>query len=101
MNGQRVSNAVSAIHRTLGLQLSCAHTPVGCQSDCPHLADQASCTELFNTLNYSDDFAGAEVLFTRSNLSFNTMGTLLDVLHLTESIPKAISPCQVMIYLGI
>ena len=101
MNGQRVSNAVSAIHRSLGRQLRCDHRAAGCNTDCIHLTSQSITTDPFNTLNYSDDFAGAEILFERSSLSFNTMGTFLEVLNLTESLPKAVSPCQIMLYLGI
>ena len=101
MNSQRVSNAVSAIHRWLGSQQFCVHKSTGCDPDCLHLTDQSACNSLdndpFNTLNYSDDFAGAELQFIRSNLSFLSMGTLLEVPNLAESTSKVVSPCQQMI----
>ena len=58
-------------------------------------------TSLLSTLNYSDDFASVEGTLDRATLSFNTMGSLLSELGLSESLDKAVSPCQVLTYLGI
>ena len=105
MNGQRVTNAVSTIHRSLGLSDYCNHKSKGCDPNCTHLTDStltdSSNCDPFNTLNYSDDFAGVQGSLERATLSFNTMGTLLSELGLTEAIDKAVSPCQVLTYLGI
>ena len=105
MNGQRVTNAVSTIHRSLGLSNYCNHKSKGCDPNCTHLTDStltdSSNCDPFNTLNYSDDFAGVQGSLERATLSFNTMGTLLSELGLTEAIDKAVSPCQVLTYLGI
>ena len=101
MNGQRVSSAVSAIHRSLGRQQRCDHRVAGCKPDCSHISNLSNTAVPFNTLNYSDDFGGAELQLDRSKLSFDTMGTLLEVLNLAESVPKAVGPCQIMLYLGI
>ena len=57
MNGQRVTNAVSHIHKSLGLYNKCIHKKGGCDSDCTHLNSDSNNLSLFNTLNYSDDFA--------------------------------------------
>ena len=97
LNGQRVTTAVSMIHRSLGK--SCVHKPKGCDNNCNHLLEPNDTD--FNTLNYSDDFAGAELPLNIAWLSFDLMGWLLLELGLIESLPKAESPCQVMKYLGI
>ena len=101
MNGQRVTNAVSTIHRSLGLAKSCFHTADNCLPSCGHKTDDQVQLVPFNTLNYSDDFAGVEQSFDRALLSFQVMGSLLKVLGLSESENKAESPQTVMTYLGI
>ena len=102
MNGQRVTNCVSAIHRALGFSNSCYHKPTGCDRLCQHLTDSnSSSNSAFNTLNYSDDMADVADTLQRATLSFTLMGSLLEELGLSESIDKAVSPCQVMSYLGI
>ena len=106
LNGQRVTTAVSTIHRTMGTMTECVHKSDGCDSTCGHLTTESVvCPQTtiseFNTLNYSDDFAGAEIDLSRAKLSFNMMGSLLSVLGLTESEKKAESPQKVMKYLGI
>ena len=103
LNGQRVSSAVSAIHRSLGKQSYCSHLKAGCLPDCSHYTPlgNAVLNDPFNTLNYSDDFGGAEVQHSRSKLSFDILGSLLYELGIAESLPKAVSPCNVMKYLGI
>ena len=55
----------------------------------------------FNTLNYSDDFANVEATLERASLSFDTLGSLLTELGLTESVDKAVRPCQILTYLGV
>ena len=80
LNGQRVSNAVSHIHRTLGVR---------------------NHDTSFNILNYSDDYAGCEVTFDSAELSFSSLSTLLSELGLQESVDKAVAPSTTMTYLGV
>ena len=80
MNGQRVSNCVSEIHRTLGKRIH---------------------GQTFNVLNYSDDIAGAQDSFDLAMLSFNSLSSLLLELGLEESSEKAVSPSTTMLYLGV
>ena len=80
LNGQRVSNAVSRIHNHLGLS--------------NHLIP-------FNILNYSDDYAGAELTLENAMLSFTALSSLLSELGLSESVDKAVSPTTTLIYLGV
>ena len=99
-NGQRVTSAVSAIHRSL------RHTHPGSNGvSCHQLCPTANCDreqlKPFNTLNYSDDFAGVEPCLETATVSFNLMSSLLSDLGLTESLNKAEKPCQVLTYLGI
>ena len=101
MNGHRVTNCVSAIHRSLGSENYCSHKSDGCDSNCPHSLTDSITLSPFNTLNYSDDFAGVEGNLNRANISFSVMGSLLTELGLTESTDKAVSPCQRLTYLGI
>ena len=105
MNGQRVSSAITSIHHELGYQTNCNHKVSGCEPGCFHVTNpieaKNSADEPFNSLNYSDDFAGAEVRLFRSTLSFNSLGTLLKELNVAESVDKAVSPSQILIYLGI
>ena len=102
MNGQRVTNAVATIHRSLGYLNSCSHRSNGCDNLCAHICNSSdSVPEAFNTLNYSDDMAGVQASFSRASLSFEMMGTLLEELGLSESLDKAVAPCQIITYLGI
>ena len=57
--------------------------------------------ELFFSLNYSDDFAGAEAAFDRANLAFTSLGQLLVDINLVESTEKACAPAKIMTYLGV
>ena len=99
MNGQRVTNAVATIHRSLGYLNSCSHRSNGCDNLCAHICNSSdSVPEAFNTLNYSDDMAGVQASYSRASLSFEMMGTLLEELGLSESLDKAVSPCQIMTY---
>ena len=100
MNGQRVTNAVTNIHRSLGNSTSCYHIVTGCKHLCPHTVNSEP-LQPFNTLNYSDDFAGVELSADRAKFSFDVMSSLLAELGLAESVHKAVSPCQVLTYLGI
>ena len=101
MNGQRVTNAVSAIHRSIGLSYSDSHISDSCDFSFENVSNSDSNSTAFNTLNYSDDFSGIEESKERATLSFNIMGSLLQELGLSESIDKAVSPCQIITYLGI
>ena len=102
MNGQRVTSAVASIHRNLGLYNYCYHKAEGCDSDCLHLSDSDNYISAhYNTLNYSDDLGGVEETLERATLSFITLGSLLSELGLAEALDKAVSPCQIMTYLGI
>ena len=78
--GQWLSTAVSFIHSHLGLELD---------------------NDPFSILNYADDFAGAEQSLSRADLSFQTLGKLLNELGLFESLDKACPPSTTMTYLGI
>ena len=78
--GQWLTSAVSFIHANLGFEKT---------------------EQLFNILNYADDFAGAEANLLRARLSFDTLGQLLFDIGLTESKSKACSPATSMTYLGV
>ena len=78
--GQWVTSAVSYIHARLGYEKT---------------------QQLFNILNYADDFAGAEAELARAKLSFDTLGQLLSDIGLIESKSKACPPSQSMVYLGV
>ena len=80
MSGQRVSDCVSEIHRTLGKKIH---------------------VESFNILNYSDDYAGCQDSFELAMLSFTSLSSLLLELGLEESSDKAVSPPTTMLYLGV
>ena len=77
MNGQRVSTAIAAIHRSLGHQLQCNHKNTGCQHNCLHVTypteSKEASSDPFNTLNYSEEY-----------------------LHITQNI-RLILPCIVLI----
>ena len=80
MSGQRVSNCVSEIHRSLGRRIH---------------------GQSFNILNYSDDYAGCQDSFELAMLSFTSLSSLLLELGLEESSDKAVSPSTTMLYLGV
>ena len=81
LQGQKVTDAVSWIHRRLGL-------------DTQYQA-------FFNCLNYCDDFGGAEASKSWADMSFIKLGELLAELGLAESEDKARSPSTNMTYLGV
>ena len=80
LNGQRVSNAVSQIHRSFSLK---------------------SWKTSFNILNYSDDYAGAEQFHAAATESFTALSFILSELGLTEAEDKAVAPTTELIYLGV
>ena len=81
LQGQKVSTAVTWIHRRLGLE-----------------TDEEA---LYNSLNYSDDIGGAESSLERAVEAFNSLGKLFTELGLRESSSKAHPPSTSMPYLGI
>ena len=81
LQGQRITNAVSWIHRRLGYE-----TPE---------------EEPYSSINYSDDIGGGEVTYERALESFNALGDLLVDLGLAESTSKAHKPSTSMPYLGV
>ena len=78
--GQRITSAVTWIHRRLGLE-----------------TDQE---EMFNSLNYSDDIGGCEATEERAIAAFDSLGNLFEELGLRESKSKAYPPSTCMPYLG-
>ena len=80
LQGQRLTDAVSWIHRGTGME---------------------KYDTQYNVVNYSDDLGGIEAEELRATESFNDMGTLLQELGLKESKSKKKSPSQVMTYLGV
>ena len=81
LQGQKVTSAVTWIHRRLGLETDIQN--------------------LFNSLNYSDDIGGCEKSLERATQSFVALGELLTELGLKESKAKAHPPSTSMPYLGI
>ena len=81
LQGQRITDALSWIHRRSGLD---------------------TLTEkMFSCINYCDDLGGAETLKERADQSFISLGELLPELGLAESVDKARAPSTDMIYLGV
>ena len=81
LQGQKVTSAVTWIHRNLGLETDSQRK--------------------FNSLNYSDDIGGCEKTYERAMESFLALGKLLLDLGLKESASKAHPPSTSMPYLGI
>ena len=81
LQGQRITDALSWIHRRLGLL----------HGDC----------RMFNCINYCDDLGGGESTKERADLSFTKIGVLLGELGLAESEDKARAPSTEMVYLGV
>ena len=81
LQGQRLTDAVSWIHRQSGL----------------NTIQETS----YNCLNYSDDLGGVERTMERATESFMKLGDLLVDLGLVESKKKAMSPSKLMTYLGV
>jgi hypothetical protein len=81
LQGQRLTDALSWIHRRLGLE-----TANG---------------EQFNVVNYSDDLGGCETELLRAEESFTKLKQLMDDLGLEESTKKAEAPANQLVYLGV
>ena len=81
LQGQRLTDAVSWIHRRQGLET----------------LDES----MFNVVNYSDDLGGVEGTEARANESFVLLARLFKDLGLDESIKKAEGPSNQMVYLGV
>ena len=81
LQGQKVTTAVTWIHRRLGLETE-AQKP-------------------YNSLNYSDDIGGCETTLERATQSYEALAHLLTDLGLVESKSKAHPPSTSMPYLGI
>ena len=81
LQGQRITDALSWIHRRLGLE-----------------TDEET---MFNCVNYSDDLGGAESTKARADLSYKKIADLFTELGLAESKDKACSPSTCMVYLGV
>ena len=81
LQGQRVTTAVTWIHRRLGLD--------------------TDLQKMFNSLNYSDDVGGCEKSLQRATQSFQALSTLFTELGLVESMSKAHPPSTSMPYLGV
>ena len=81
LQGQKVTDAVSWIHRKSGL-----NTPEERE---------------FNVCNYSDDLGGVESTAVRAEASYLGIAALFIDLGLSESSSKASSPSRQMVYLGV
>lgn len=81
LQGQRITDAVSWIHRRLGLEY------IG--------------EAIFNLVNYCDDLGGVESTKSRAEDSFRRLQELLNELGLDESVDKAQAPSTEMVYLGV
>ena len=115
LNGQRVTDAVTWIHRNLGLEYTepeseqpiskaTSRTSKGLETSMhPALVldiDLHS-AQPYNSINYSDDLAGCEAACHRATAAFLALGNLLEELGLKESTEKACAPATSMTYLGV
>ena len=126
--GQKVTDAVSWIHRNLGLEyLPQSALPVSGENQTQSGVSSSTSTpnhpaiysvpearnsaiiptpvpekqNPFYSINYSDDLGGAESTLHRATASFIAMGDLFRDLGLEESEDKACAPATKMVYLGI
>lgn len=81
LQGQKITDAVSWIHRKSGLNTL---------EDCE-----------YSVCNYSDDLGGVESTAERAERSYLGLKALFTDLGLTESTPKASPPSRKMVYLGV
>ena len=81
LNGQRVTDAVSWVHRRQGLE--------------------APEEEMYQVCNYSDDLGGVEEEEVKAQESFDKLGWLLGELGLVESTKKAEPPTTRITFLGV
>ena len=127
LQGQKVTDAVTWVHRNLGLEY-CPPSNIQSSSEdshTRHAADQPSNTPLpvqqlpvtrnsaiapipqplkqtcYNSINYSDDLGGGESTHHKAESSFTAMGELFRDLGLAESLDKACAPSTSMVYLGV
>ena len=54
----------------------------------------------FFTINYLDDLGGADTA-ERATASFNNLRDILQQMGLQEAVSKTVSPCTLMVFLGI
>ena len=81
LQGQKMTDGVSWIHRRKGLE--------------------TGAEQMYNSVNYSDDFGGVEEDKKRATESFEHMKWLLDDLGLQEATKKAEAPSRQMTFLGV
>ena len=81
LQGQKVTDAVSWIHRRQGLE--------------------SPQEEMFNLCNYSDNFGGVQSDPLQAQRSFVGLGNLLADLGLDEASSKAVPPTTEMVFLGV
>ena len=106
--GQKVSDAVSWIHRNFGLEYfppeKHAREPTS-DSSWVHSALRVNLDPdrplSFNNVNYSDDFGGCESSLHKATASYQALATLFAELGLSESVDKACSPATSMVFLGV
>ena len=119
LQGQKVTDAVSWMHRNQGLDyiLPTSNQSGRSRKSSPdpnapvervagvHPAIAVSLnpdqSTPYNCVNYSDDLAGCETSNHKSVASFNSLGKLLNDLGLVESTEKACEPSTIMTYLGV
>ena len=65
LQGQKITDAVTWIHRRLGLE--------------------TQCERMYNSINYSDDIGGCQETLDRANAAYNALAVLLDDLGSKES----------------
>ena len=106
--GQKVSDAISWVHRNLGLE----YMPptdhliqVQEQSTRVHSAIRVSPDpdrqQTFNNVNYCDDFGGVEQTMHKATASYSALGSLLLDLGVSEAADKACAPATTMVFLGV
>ena len=81
LQGQKLTDCVSWIHGRRGLDT---------------ITEQ-----MFNIVNYSDNFGGVETIHARAKESFSQLKLLLDDLGLQEAAKKAEPPSTQMTFLGV
>ena len=114
LQGQKVTNAISWIHRNKGLEYTPPSSIKGCESQTGGQTQhgiavhQAIAPKLdpgrpipFNCVNYSDDLAGCEETLHKAIDSFNGLGKLFADLGLEEAVEKSSKPSTVMVFLGV
>ena len=112
LQGQKVSSAVSWIHRNKGLEyLPPGRSDEGASDTCtlvestlhpaiiPDLLPDRP--QPYSCVNYSDDFGGGERSLHRAEASFRDIGELFKSLGLEESTDKACKPSKTMVFLGV